>query len=103
VLVVAAHATKLDLYVPFLVTVSANGAIALARGRQGRPSFMGLVGAAVPAAAARAVVVDVPAVAVTTGGMAGLLLYFLLRSAPFPGRRLVASGVAGVLAWALGG
>lgn len=98
-LIAFAHTGTSDLYLPFLVTVAANGAIALARAGRSWAPLAGLVGALVPGLAARVVSTDVPVPVVCIGGLCGLVAYAVLRGASFPGRRLVASGAAGLVTW----
>lgn len=114
VLLAFGHSGRETWYLPFLVTVAANGAIAMALiGRAWRPDATGwrrgwiapiaLVGAVAPALAAWTWDRDVPVDIVALGGMAGLALYFALHRAPVPGRRLAAAALSGLAVWALTG
>ena len=103
------HTGAARLVVPFLVTVSASGAI-LARllvqnQARKRPALRWLsapsmtLGAAVPLLPSWG---DwTPWSVVMVGGMLGVLLFGLIERARFPGRRLVASLSVGLLAWAV--
>jgi dolichol kinase len=101
------HTGDERLVVPFLVTVSANGAIlarALVKNQAARRAGVGVlafmampVGAAVPLLPSWG---DWPLWSVVTvGGMTGVLLFALIERARFPGRRLVASLTVGLGAW----
>ena len=101
------HTRDERLFVPFLVTVSANGAIlarALVKNQAARRAGVGVlafmampVGAAVPLLPNWG---DWPLWSiVTVGGMTGVLLFALIERARFPGRRLVASLTVGLGAW----
>lgn len=103
------HTGDPRLVVPFLVTVSASGAI-LARAllqnqARRRPGLRLLAGPAMVLGAAVPLLPSwgdwTPWSVVMVGGMLGVLLFGLIERARFPGRRLVASLSVGLLAWAV--
>ncbi len=97
-----AHSGSEELYLPFLATVSANGAIlmaALSRRRRFLVPESALLGASFPVVPAVLLDRQVPMAPVILVGMVGLLLHALVARWPFKGRRLVASLSCGLLAW----
>lgn len=107
VVLAAAHSGSEAFYVPFLVTLSANGAIAMALiarawGRRWGVAPAALAGSVVPALVAWGADRSVPVPFVALGGMAGLLFWFALNRTPFPGRRLTAAILTGLGAWSIG-
>lgn len=112
VVLLYAHLGDAALYLPFLVTVAANGAMAMALAARSRyPSgafgvtghlawaTAVLVGALLPAVVPWLLGVEVPVALVALGGMLGLPLALLLARTRLKGRRLVASVGTGLLAW----
>ena len=103
VLVLAfAHTEDERLFLPFLVTVSANAAVALGLVAARRRALMlvaAVAGALLPAAAPILVGRQVPVAVVGVGGLLGFLLYVALGRTGLVGRRLVASLACGLLAW----
>ncbi len=101
------HTRDPGLYLPFLITVSANSAILMlvlfrhqaTRRPALRPATYPamLLGAAVPLLPSWGDWTQWPVVMV--GGMTGVLLFGLLESANFAGRRLLASLSVGLGAW----
>jgi hypothetical protein len=107
-----AHSGSTNLYVPFLATVSANGGIAISRARigatptSGSAAFRGRMGKAVlgwlaPVAAAWAFSPTIRVEVALVAGAAGVASWPLLRRLRVPGRRLLASAFAGLLAYGL--
>ncbi len=104
VVLIFAHTDDPGLYLPYLVTVSANTAIALVLALHGRRWILvpaGLVGAAVPPAVALLLGQEVPLGAIIAGGLLGLVFFLGLARTRLVGRRLVASVAIALLAWAL--
>lgn len=93
-----------SLFVPYLATLSASGAIALSRMAmvRGWPTIpLGLSGALSPLIPVMAYQHSVPfsAIALATG--AGIAAFTVLTNTHLAGRRLIASLLAGAVAWAV--
>ncbi len=104
VVLLFAHTDDPALFLPFLVTVSANAAIALYLAvRPWRWLLLpaSIVGAVVPTAVPLLLGREVPVAALTAGGLAGLVLFLALSKTRLVGRRLVASLVIALVAWFL--
>lgn len=103
VLVLAfAHTSASELYLPYLATLGANGAIALARIAAGRRlplAPLALLGAGAPLLPALGAAGPTGILAVAGASLGGLALFALLRRTPLVGRRLWASLAAGAAAW----
>lgn len=108
------HTGRESLLVPFLVTVAANGAILMgtlvwqwsAERGGGRvwaaARIIGVVvGAFVPALVSWVLGLEDHIISITAGGIAGVVLFRLMETSSFKGRRLVSSLSVGVLAWAV--
>jgi hypothetical protein len=99
-----AHAHTDALFVPFLATLSANGAIALAllaTARQWPAVPLAISGACGPLLPVLLYAPDTPLLPLIGTGLIGLIAFLLLARTRFKGRRMVASLLAGVAAWAL--
>jgi phytol kinase len=104
VVLLFAHTDDPGLFLPFLVTVSANGAVAAWMALRTRPWLRVLTpvaAAALPPALPLLMGLDVPVLALTAGGLAGLLLFLGLARTRLVGRRLVTSVVVALIAWLL--
>jgi len=91
------------LFVPFLATVAASGAIALSRMAQvrGWPQVpLVLSGAIVPVLPVLVYEPTTPLVPVMLAAAAGCLAFAALAKTSFAGRRMLASLLAGAVAWA---
>lgn len=103
VILAYAHTGSEKLFVPYLVTQSANGAIIamyyLDRVWRRLSSVAALAGAFVPLIPALAFRVEVPLATIMCGGMIGVLLFGLIVQVPFKGRRMAASLACAVIAW----
>jgi phytol kinase len=99
-----AHTEDPGIYLPYLVTVSANAAVAAwlaTRNRRWLRILCSLMGAALPPALPLLMGLEVPVLALTAGGLAGLLLFLGLARTRLVGRRLVASVIIALIAWLL--
>lgn len=99
-----AHSDDTTLYLPYLATLAANGAIALGRlatARRWPPVPLILSGALAPVLPVLWFTPKVPVIPLTAAAMAGLTAFALLARTRFVGRRMVASLLAGALAWAM--
>ncbi len=104
VVLLFAHTDDPALFLPFLVTVSANGAVAAWMALRRRPwlrAITPVAAAALPPALPLLMGREVPVLALTAGGLAGLLLFLGLARTRLVGRRLVTSVVVALIAWLL--
>ncbi len=95
-----AHFEDQDLFLPYLVTLSANAAMAMAMAVRGPwlvPAVLG--GAVLPAVAAFWAGFPMSFLVVLLGGLGGLGFFLLLARTRLVGRRLVASSAAALLVW----
>jgi len=91
------------LFVPFLATVAASGAITLSRMaivRSWPRVPMAISGALVPVLPVLAYAPSTPVIPVILAAGVGCIAFAALARTPFAGRRMVASLLAGALAWA---
>jgi len=96
------HSGDPGLFVPYLATLTASGAIALGRMAQRRswPTIpLALSGALTPLIPMMAYKYEIPIVALGVATAAGYATFLSLASSQFTGRRMVASLVAGAVAW----
>ena len=99
-----AHAAQEELYGPYIATLGANAAIAMARlayARQWPVLPMLLGGAIVPILPAWLLAPHLPPFDLVAGVLAGVGTYGLLARIPMSGRRMVSSLMAGAVSWAL--
>jgi len=104
VVLLFAHTDDPGLFLPFLVTVSANAAVAAWLALRTRPwlrVITPVVAAALPPALPLLMGREVPVLALSAGGLAGLLLFLGLAQTRLVGRRLVTSVVVALIAWLL--
>jgi phytol kinase len=104
VVLLFAHTDDPGLFLPFLVTVSANAAVAtwLATRKLRGVRLLAVLGAAsLPPVLPMALGREVPLLAVAAGGLAGLVLFLLLARTRLVGRRLTASVGIALIAWLL--
>ena len=104
VVLLFAHTDDPGLFLPYLVTVSANAAVATWMVTRKHPWLRILtatMGAALPPALPLLMGLEVPVLALTAGGLAGLVLFLALARTRLVGRRLVASVSIAILAWLL--
>ncbi len=104
VVLLFAHTDDPALFLPFLVTVSANAAVACWMALRTRPwlrVITPVVGATLPPALPLLMGREVPVLALAAGGLAGLLLFLALARTRLVGRRLVVSLVVAAIAWLL--
>lgn len=97
------HFDDPDLFVPYLATLTASGAIALGRmaKMRGWPMIpLGLSGAMTPLIPVLAYEQTVPLPALALATAAGSLAFAALAKTEFTGRRMVSSLLAGAVAWA---
>ena len=99
-----AHTGSDRLYLPYLVTVSVGGAVALALVAEARQRRLWVapaaaLGALLPASAPLLLGESVPVAVVGIGGLLGLLLFVALSRTRIVGRRLLASLICGGIAW----
>ena len=97
------HFEDPTLFVAYLATLATGGAIAMQGMAQGRgwPQLpMGLSGALAPTLPVILIDPTIPLRDIGIAGVAGVLAFSLLARTTFVGRRLLASLLAGALAWA---
>jgi dolichol kinase len=98
------HFQDPTLYVPYLTTLSAGGAMAMglmAKVRNWPPIPLILSGAVVPILPVTALDPSVPVLGISVIGASSLLTFFLLSRTPFIGRRMLSTLFSGCLAWGL--
>lgn len=98
------HFQDQTLYVPYLTTLSAGGAMAMgrmARGRNWPPIPLVLSGSVVPILPVTALDPTVPVLGISVIGASSLLSFFFLSRTAFVGRRLLSTLLSGALAWGL--
>ncbi len=96
------HSGDAQLHAPFLVTVATSGAILMsliARSRSWPVAPAALIGTLVPTLPDLLLGLSPPVAVNMLGVMVGLLVFAGIESAPFKGRRLVASLATGLGAW----
>ncbi len=103
VLLLYAHTDAESLFLPYLTTVAANGAMAAVllaevRGWRGWPVALG-IGAAVPVLGARLLAPEAPVLLPILFGLLAPLLFRGLSMTSLVGRRLVASLACGAATW----
>ena len=92
-----------SLFVPYLATLAASGAIALMRLAEvkGWPRIpLAISGAVTPILPVLTYDHNVPLVTVALAALAGCAAFFALANTRFSGRRMLASLMAGAVAWA---
>jgi dolichol kinase len=97
------HFNDASLFVPYLATLAASGAIALSRMATVRtwPRLpLAISGAMVPVLPVLAFEPDVPVLIVAIAAAAGCAAFAALARTSLPGRRMVAALLAGSIAWA---
>ena len=97
------HFEEPTLFVAYLATLATGGAIAMQGMAQGRgwPQLpLGLSGAMAPTLPVILIEPNIPLRDIGIAGAAGVLAFALLSHTTFVGRRLLASLLAGALAWA---
>ncbi|MEL6346659.1 MAG: hypothetical protein AAFV53_26335 [Myxococcota bacterium] len=98
------HFGEDHLFVAYLATISAGGAIAMRQMAQNRdwPQVpLAISGALTPVLPVLLVDPKTPTVSVGVAGLIGLVTYAVLDRTRFVGRRLLACLVAGAIAWAV--
>ncbi len=103
VLLLFGHFEDPTLFIPYLATLAAAGAIAMQRMaiRRRWPQLpMGISGAIAPALPVLLVEPDIPMLHIVAAAAAGVVAFWALARTGFVGRRLLASLLAGALAWA---
>ena len=96
------HFGDASLFVPYLATLTASGAIALSRLAKvrGWPAIpLGFSGALSPLIPVMAYQHDVPFPAIAIATCVGIAAFMALTNTHLAGRRLVASLLAGAVAW----
>lgn len=96
------HSEQDLLYLPFLATLGANGAIALTRLAQAKnwPIVpLSITGAVAPVMPVLIYAPDTPMLLIMLSSLVGLVVFVLLARTQFAGRRLIASFAAGALTW----
>jgi len=104
VLLAFGHFEDDALFIPYLATLSAGGALSLGRmARNRRWPAVPLVfsGAVAPVLPVTAFDTEVPVLAVSIIGAGALGTFFLLSMTPFVGRRLLSTLLSGALAWSI--
>ncbi len=104
VVLLFAHTDDPGLFLPYMVTISANAAVAAWLATREHPwlrVLAAIVGAALPPALPLILGREVPVLALTAGGLAGLVLFLALARTRLVGRRLVASVTIAIIAWLL--
>jgi dolichol kinase len=104
VILAFAHSAQAELFGPYVATLGANAAIVMMRSARVRswPVLpMILAGALVPLFPVQITHPEFPILTLFTGVAAGVASYALLDKVAFSGRRLVASLMAGAIAWTL--
>ena len=97
------HFQDPSLFVPYLATLCVGGAIAMqimARFRRWPQVPLALSGALAPLLPILLLQPDIPILSIAASGGAGVLAFALLARTSFVGRRLLASLLAGAIAWA---
>ena len=97
------HFGEADLFVPYLATLTASGAIALGRMAtlRGWPLIpLALSGAMTPLMPVVAYEHSVPVPALALATLAGCAAFASLRRSDFSGRRMLSALLAGAVAWA---
>jgi phytol kinase len=98
------HFADPSLFVPYLATLAASGAIALTRMAEMRtwPRLpLAISGAMVPILPVLAYQPDIPVLTVALAAGAGCLAFALLAQTSISGRRMIAALLAGSIAWAV--
>lgn len=98
------HFQDPSLFIPYLTTLSAGGAMAMGRMARNRrwPTIPLVVsGAVVPVLPVTALDNTVPVLPVSVLGAGALLVFLLLSRTFFVGRRLLATLLSGAIAWSL--
>ena len=97
------HFGDAGLFVPYLATLTASGAIAFSRMAKARgwPTIpLGLSGAITPLVPVMTYETSLPFLSIALATVCGVIAFLALTNTHLAGRRLVASLLAGAVAWA---
>jgi hypothetical protein len=104
IVLIFGHFGDQSLFIPYLATLSASGAIALSRMalvRKWPVIPLAISGALTPILPVLLYEQDVPVVAIGVAAIAGGVCFAALARSPISGRRMIASLMAGAVAWAM--
>ena len=104
VVLIFGHFGDPGLFIPYLATLAASGAIALSRMAlvRGWPVVpMAISGAMTPILPVFAYEIEVPILAISLAAIVGCACFAILARTPIAGRRLISALMSGAVAWAV--